>query len=34
MRYCEDYVITCAIEVWRGNENARIDYQRGEIRSA
>ena len=31
MRYCEDYVITCSIEVWRGNENARIDYKRGEI---
>jgi hypothetical protein len=32
MRYCEDYVITCAIEVWRGNETARVDYRRGEIR--
>jgi hypothetical protein len=31
MRYCEDYVITCAIEVWRGNENARVEYKRGEI---
>jgi hypothetical protein len=31
MRYCEDYVITCAIEVWRGNETARVDYRRGEI---
>jgi hypothetical protein len=31
MRYCEDYVITCVIEVWRGNENARVDYRRGEI---
>jgi hypothetical protein len=31
MRYCEDYVITCSIEVWRGNENARVDYKRGEI---
>jgi hypothetical protein len=31
MRYCEDYVITCQIEVWRGNENARVDYRRGEI---
>ena len=30
MRYCEDYVITCAIEVWRGNENARVEYKRGE----
>jgi hypothetical protein len=31
MRYCEDYVITCGIEVWRGNETARVDYKRGEI---
>jgi hypothetical protein len=31
MRYCEDYVITCTIEVWRGNETARVDYRRGEI---
>src|SRR5882672_4517305 len=31
MRYCEDYVITCVIEVWRGNETARVDYKRGEI---
>src|SRR5262252_509768 len=31
MRYCEDYVITCTIEVWRGNENAKVDYKRGEI---
>src|SRR5215471_2973825 len=31
MRYCEDYVITCTIEVWRGNENAKVEYKRGEI---
>src|SRR4029453_5608128 len=31
MRYCEDYVISCTIEVWRGNENARVEYKRGEI---
>jgi hypothetical protein len=31
MRYCEDYVITCVIEVWRGNETARVEYKRGEI---
>jgi hypothetical protein len=31
MRYCEDYVITCGIDVWRGNENARVEYKRGEI---
>ena len=31
MRYCEDYVLTAAIEVWRGSENAKVDYRRGEI---
>ncbi len=31
MRYCEDYVLTSGIEVWRGSENARVDYRRGEI---
>jgi hypothetical protein len=31
MRYCEDYVITCSIDVWRGNETARVEYKRGEI---
>jgi hypothetical protein len=31
MRYCEQYVITCAIDVWRGNENARVEYRKGEI---
>jgi hypothetical protein len=31
MRYCEDYVISCVIEVWRGNETARVEYRRGEI---
>ena len=31
MRYCEDYVISCAIDVWRGNETARVEYRRGEI---
>jgi hypothetical protein len=31
MRYCEDYVITCSIEVWRGSETARVEYKRGEI---
>jgi hypothetical protein len=31
MRYCEEYVITCSIDVWRGNENARVEYRRGEI---
>ncbi len=31
MRYCEDYVISCSIEVWRGSETARVEYKRGEI---
>jgi len=31
MRYCEEYVITAAIDVWRGNETARVDYRKGEI---
>ena len=31
MRYCEQFVITCSIDVWRGNENARVDYRKGEI---
>ena len=31
MRYCEQYVLTCAIEVWRGEEEARISYRRGEL---
>ncbi|HET6284250.1 MAG TPA: hypothetical protein VFH73_25060 [Polyangia bacterium] len=31
MRYCEQYVITAAIDVWRGNETARVDYRKGEI---
>ncbi len=31
MRYCEDYVLTCRLEVWRGQERAVIGYRRGEI---
>jgi hypothetical protein len=31
MRYCEDYVLTCRLEVWRGQERAVISYRRGEI---
>lgn len=31
MRYCEDFVLTASIEVWRGSENAKVDYRRGEI---
>ncbi len=31
MRYCEEYVLTCTLEVWRGEEQARISYRRGEL---
>jgi hypothetical protein len=31
MRYCEEYVLTCTLEVWRGEEQARISYRRGEM---
>ena len=31
MRFCEDFVLTCALELQRGPENARISYRRGEI---
>jgi hypothetical protein len=31
MRYCEQYVMTCLLEIWRGNEQATIRYRRGEI---
>jgi len=31
MRYCETYVLTCTLEVWRGEEQARISYRRGEL---
>ena len=33
MRYCEQYVITCGIEVWRGSETAKVEYRKGEIGS-
>ncbi len=33
MRYCENYVMTCLLEVWRGNDRATISYRRGEIAS-
>lgn len=33
MRYCEDYVLTCQLEVSRGREKASIRYNRGEIAS-
>jgi hypothetical protein len=31
MRYCEDYVLTCDLEAWRGNETCRVEYRRGNI---
>jgi hypothetical protein len=31
MRYCEQYVMTCLLEVWRGTERATIRYRRGDI---
>jgi len=31
MRYCETYVLTLGIEVWRGSENAKVEYRRGDI---
>jgi hypothetical protein len=31
MRYCEEFVLTASIEVWRASENAKVDYRRGEI---
>jgi hypothetical protein len=33
MRYCEDYVMTCLLEVWKGGEHAAITYRKGEIAS-
>jgi hypothetical protein len=34
MRYCEEYVLTCRLEVQRGEDHAVINYRRGEIISA
>ena len=31
MRYCEEYVLTCDLEAWRGTETARVEYRRGNI---
>jgi hypothetical protein len=31
MRYCEQYAMTCLLEVWRGGQQATINYRRGEI---
>jgi len=30
MRYCEEFVLTASIEVWRASENAKVEYKRGE----
>lgn len=34
MRYCEEYVMTCLLEVWRGGDHAAINYRKGEMVSA
>jgi hypothetical protein len=31
MRYCEDFALTCALEITRDEQNVRISYRRGEI---
>jgi len=31
MRYCEEYVLTCDLEAWRGSETCRVEYRRGNI---
>jgi hypothetical protein len=31
MRYCEEYVLTCALEMRQGEDHVRISYRRGEI---
>ncbi len=31
MRYCELYVLTCALEIWRDTDRAAIGYRKGEI---
>jgi len=31
MRYCELYVLTCVIELWRDTDRAEVHYNRGEI---
>lgn len=30
MRYCEEFVLTASIEVWRASENAKVEYKRGD----
>ena len=31
MRYCELYVLTCVLEIWRDTDRASINYTKGEI---
>jgi hypothetical protein len=31
MRYCELYVLTCVLEIWRDTDRAAINYGKGEI---
>lgn len=31
MRYCEDYVLTCRLDVRRGGDRASLSYRRGEL---
>lgn len=31
MRYCELYVLTCVLEMWRDTDRASIEYQKGDI---
>ncbi len=31
MRYCENFVLTCALELRHGDDHVRISYRRGEI---
>lgn len=33
MRYCELYVLTCVLEIWRDTDRAAIHYNKGEIGS-
>ena len=31
MRYCELYVLTCVLEIWRDTDRASVNYTKGEI---
>lgn len=31
MRYCESFVLTCDLEVWRANETCKVEYRQGNI---